>query len=227
MTSKLIRYSESRRVIPRIVLGGRARGILTIGCWFLLDEGLRTAPEAQDAILGRSGRCACLFCNVIFLVGLRPGRVRLLSRPVGQLGGALCRRDVTERHVFGLRAEAHSIVLGGAAVVLFGDRIALFAVLPQELEEALVAADLDAGDLEGVPRLVEKRLDVAHEHGEGSFVHTNAIPTKERAKSDVAMAASIVLAVDAESIELLFVDALAKVCTDLRALDITTKIGFG
>ena len=58
-------------------------------------------------------------------------------------------------------------------------------------------------------------------------MHAYAIPTKERAKSDVAMAASIVLAVNAESIELLFVDALAKVCTDLRALDIATKIGFG
>ena len=58
-------------------------------------------------------------------------------------------------------------------------------------------------------------------------MHTNTIAAKEGAKSDVAMAASIVLAVNAESIELLLVDALAQVCTDLRALDITSKIWLG
>ena len=54
-------------------------------------------------------------------------------------------------------------------------------------------------------------------------MYGNAIATEECAESHVAMTASIVLAVDAEGVELLLVDAFAEVGADVGALGVTTE----
>ena len=75
------------------------------------------------------------------------------------------------------------------SVIFLGDRVAFFSVLPQKLKEALVAASLNASDLEVVPSIREERLDVGLELREGLSVLLCALSTDEGAESDVAVAA--------------------------------------
>ena len=91
----------------------------------------------------------------------------------------------------------------------------------KELEEALISTQLNAGDLEWVPCIEIHRLDVALELGVDSLVFFGTSLTDERAKSDIAMAATIVLTVDTKGVKLLLSDALAEVVSDLAALHVS------
>lgn len=108
-----------------------------------------------------------------------------------------------------------------AGVVLFGDRIALFSIVAHELEEALVAASLHAVDLEVVPGVVEERLHVALEGREALLVRLCAARADKGSEGHDAVRAPVVLAVDAEGVELLLVDATAQVSRHIGTLNIT------
>ena len=82
---------------------------------------------------------------------------------------------------------------------------------------------MHAGDLEVVPGFGEERLDVALELGEDLGVLFGAIAADESSERHIAKAAPVLLAVDAEGIELLFVDALLQVVVDLVADPITQQ----
>ena len=115
--------------------------------------------------------------------------------------------------------------MGRCARVLFADWVSFFAVLAKEVIEALVATDLDHGDLERVPGVLKESLDIALEIREGVLVGLGALSTDERAEGHVAVRAPVVLAVDAEGIKLLFVDAAAQVSRSLGTLRVTLQVG--
>ena len=114
-----------------------------------------------------------------------------------------------------------------ARVVLFGDRIALFSIVAHELKEALVATILDTGDLEVVPGVVEERLHVALVGREALLVRLCAARADKGTEGHDAVRAPVVLAVDAEGVELLLVDAAAQVSRHIGTLNITTHARVG
>ena len=85
---------------------------------------------------------------------------------------------------------------------------------------------MHAVDLEVVPCILEKCLDVALEGRESLFVHLNASRADESSKGHIAMRATVFLAINAESIELLLVDAPSEIPSDVGALSITSDGGF-
>ena len=96
-------------------------------------------------------------------------------------------------------------------VIFFRNSIAFLSIFTQKLKEALVATVLDASDLEVVPSVGEERFDVRLELGVGLRMLLGTLAANESAKGDVAVAASIVLAVDTVGVELLLSDPLAQI----------------
>ena len=96
-------------------------------------------------------------------------------------------------------------------VIFFRNSIAFLSIFTQKLKEALVATVLDASDLEVVPSVGEERFDVRLELGVGLRMLLGTLAANESAKGDVAVAASIVLAVDAVGVKLLLSDPLAQI----------------
>ena len=110
--------------------------------------------------------------------------------------------------------------MGNRAVILLCNYIALFSIFTHEFKEFLVAAKLDTVYLEVVPCIFEERLDVALEGRESLLVPFSACGTNEGAKGNIAVAASIILAIDTKSIELLLVDASTQVATNFSTLSV-------
>ena len=75
--------------------------------------------------------------------------------------------------------------------------------------------------MERVPCVLKQGLDIALEIRECVLVGLSALSTDERAEGYVAVRASVVLAVDAECIKLLLVNASAQVGRSLGTLRVT------
>lgn len=207
-------------VVSVISLRRSARGC----CRLLFNQCLCFTPETHDALLRRLCSSACLLRDLVLFVGLVPGGVGFLGLSVCKFRRTFCRRNLGEWQLLGLSAQSVPVVFRSARIVLLVDRVTLLAIFSQELKEALIAAKLDAGDLEIVPSFVEKRFDVAQVHRVRFFVCPHAIAAQKGAKSHVAVAASVVLAINAERVELLLVDSFAKVSTSLRSLHIAFQV---
>ena len=97
------------------------------------------------------------------------------------------------------------------SLIFFRNRIAFLSIVTQKLKEALVSTELDASDLEVVPGVGEKRLDVGLELRKGLRMLLGTLTADESAEGDVDVAAAVVLAVDAVGVELLLSDPLAQI----------------
>ena len=120
--------------------------------------------------------------------------------------------------------ESSSVVVGKLGGVFLVDGLALLSVITHKLKEALVSASLNAIDLEGVPAFVKEGLGVALDHGEAQIVPIRTLGTDEDAKGHNTMAASVILAVDAEGVKLLGLDSVAEVGSDGGTLNVTSEV---
>lgn len=193
----------------------------------LLDESLGPAPEAHDADLGSGGSLRSVPTNLVFRIDFAEELASLVDRLSDILLRAFGGNWLRELLVRGLSGQLFAVVNCGSARVFLVDGVAFLSVLLQELEEALVAANLDHVDLEVVPSLVKEGLHVALELEESLFVQVGAIRADEGAKGHVEVRAPVVLAVDAVGVELFLCDALAKVGAHLGTLDVTPESGVG
>ena len=139
--------------------------------------------------------------------------------------GTLCWRHLRKACFHCLRTESASVVLCCCGVIFFRNSIAFLSIFTQKLKEALVATVLDTCDLEVVPGVGEERLDVGLELRVGLRMLLGTFTANESAKGDVAVAASIVLAVDAVSVELLLGDPLAQIGGHFGPLNVTVHRG--
>lgn len=121
----------------------------------LFYQCLGFAPETHEALLGSLSRMLRLLRHLVFLVSLGEEHTSLVDSFCGELPGVLGRRRLVEWNSLSLRAKLTSIEVGSRRIILLVDGLTLFAVGAEELEEALVATDLDASDLEGIPSIVE------------------------------------------------------------------------
>ena len=125
--------------------------------------------------------------------------------------GTLCRRHLRKACLHCLCTESASVVLCWTSLIFFRNRIAFLSIVTQKLKEALVSTELDASDLEVVPGVGEKRLDVGLELRKGLRMLLGTLTADESAEGDVDVAAAVVLAVDAVGVELLLSDPLAQI----------------
>jgi len=165
--------------------------------------------------------------NFIFLVNLAEKLASLVDGLGHEFLSTFGGNSLRKRLVHGLGCQLFAVVNCRRARVFLRNHVAFLSILPQEFKEALVASNLDHGDLEVVPSLIKERLHVALELEEGLGVRIGAIGADKSAEGHVEMGTPVVLAVDAVGVELLLGDAFAKVGTHFGTLDVTLQSGVG
>lgn len=141
-----------------------------------------------------------------------------------QFGGVFGRRNLVELDIFSHESQFLAVVKGGIGLVLLENGVAFFFVLAQELVDSFIAAEFRDFNLVAVPRVVKHGFNVAQELAEVLFVERGALSADKRAVSNIRVRAPVLLAVDAECVELVLLDQASQEV--LRAFRLNVMLHF-